>query len=860
MNRNPNCNLCPLHEGVGTICVWGEEVPSRLWSRRQCDVMVIGEAPGWNEDKAGRPFVGDSGRLIREKLEAAGITNYYITNVAKCRPPQNRTPTAKEAKACRVYLDEEIRTVKPKYIIALGSLAAKTVLKKSKITQEHGQLVTLPNGVIGMPVYHPAYALRDPSKLPAIEHDLARFARAMRGEYEETPEIPWRIVTAKTFDQFIREFRESDEFSFDVETSSLDWFKPDQFIRCIGIGLQKRAWVMPLDMPGSPYLNRPEAVRDVLGLLTLLAGGKIAVAQNGKFDNHWIRAICGRKFNLCFDTMLAHHILDENQDHDLKYMSRAYLDAPEYDIPKADKLGRGLEIPEKWLKFLRYCAMDAWYTLKLKGIFEKQLSESKQLYRLFYKLVIPAARALEDIEEEGLTLDLPKYVETEIRVRKERDEALEILNDTAHKAGSRAINWNSPKQVATLLFEDIGIKSTVKTATGAPSTGEEALLAIKGTHPVADQLIKFRELEKFLGTYIEGWKEYTVDGKLYLGYKIHGTVTGRYSSRLHQVPRDGAIRNLVTAPPGWEFAQADLSQAELRIAAELSRDLELVACFQPGGPDVHWRTMLHVIGSGASGEYNDLAKKTATKIAESLQEGLYKLTLPDSLELLRKTGHEAAIAIDKTWKEARKRGKSINFGFVFGMYENKFIETCKLKYGYEPTFDEARAFRQAYFELYAGIPPWHEKQKTLCKLDGQVTDLFGRVRRLPGIHSRDRELRGEAERQSINSPVQGTIGDWKTAALIEIHETISRDKLRIVGEHHDALLMIVRPEYKDEVLPRVREIMRKPKLLKIFKINNVVPMDSEIEVGPWGAGVKYENPTDSNTERDRKSVKRVSTS
>jgi uracil-DNA glycosylase family 4 len=833
MPRNPNCELCPLSEGVETTCVWGEH-SNRKFAQTEADVLVIGEAPGHNEDKAGRPFVGDSGRLIREKLEAAGITSYYITNVVRCRPPKNRTPTAQEAKACRVYLDEEIRAVKPKYVIALGSLASKTVLKKSKITQEHGQLVESP-GFTGVPIFHPAYALRDPSKLPAIEHDLARLKRAMDGKYEATPKIPWRIVTAANFDQFIREFKEAPEFSFDTETSGLFPHDGKGFVRCLGLGLPKRAWVIPLTMPGgigSMSLGR---------LLRRLAAGKVAVAQNGKFDNHWLHYYFGGGFHLDFDTMLAHHTLDENQDHDLKYMARSELDAPEYDLSTKEKTQPKLEDTAVRLKFLEYCATDAWYTLQLYYRFNERLRANRGLHRLFYKLVMPAARALEAIEREGLTLDLPKYAETEQRVRRERDGQLAKLNDLAKAACGREINWNSPQQIAKLLFEDIGLPVTVRTAKGAPSTGEEAMLDLKGKHPVSDQLIKFRELEKFLGTYIEGWKEYIVDGKLYLGYKIHGTVTGRYSSRLHQVPRDDSIRNLVIAPPGWAFCQADLSQAELRIAAELSRDLELVACFQPRGPDVHWRTMLHVIGSGASGEYNELAIETVKTIALGVPKG--GATLSWALEELRAAGHDAAIAIDKTWKEARKRGKSINFGFIFGMFENKFIETCKLKYGYEPTWDEAHAFRQAYFELYPGVPKWHEKQKTLCKLDSQVRNLFGRIRRLPGILSRDRELRGEAERQAINSPVQGTIGDWKAAALIEIHDTIDHNKLRIVGEHHDALLMIVRndPKIQAEVLPRVRAIMRKPKLLETFKIKMAVPMESEIELGAWGAGVKWEN-------------------
>jgi DNA polymerase-1 len=201
-----------------------------------------------------------------------------------------------------------------------------------------------------------------------------------------------------------------------------------------------------------------------------------------------------------------------------------------------------------------------------------------------------------------------------------------------------------------------------------------------------------------------------------------------------------------------------------------------------------------------------------------------------------KAGHEACISIDKRWKEGRKKAKAINFGFLFGMYEKKFIETCKLKYGFEPTFEEAKRFRAAYFALYRGLTPWHRNQKNLVHLNGYARNLAGRMRRLPGIHSSDKMLRMECERQAINSPVQGFIGDYKAMCLVEIHETLPRDRLRIVGEHHDAILMIVRNDSIDEMCPKIERIMKHPRLLDTFKIELTVPMEAELELGPWGAG------------------------
>ena len=834
--RNPDCTACPLHRSVKTVCIGAERV-----GKGDPEILVIGEAPGRQEDATGRPFVGDSGRLIREELAKAGFHNYVITNVIKCRPPDNRDPKPEELKACRKYLDQEIRSLGLKYVLTLGRFSSKSVLKKSKITLDHGNLVETSN-FVGMPAFHPAYCLRDPSKLPALQHDLRRLRKAIDGELEEDKEPTWKLVTAKTFQTFLDEFIEAPEFSYDTETSGLFPFDGKGQIRCLSVGLEDTSWVLPLDMPGSPLQGRKADIEELLGMLVEVAEktDKLAIAQNGKFDQEWMMECYGVQFQLHFDTMLASHILDENQDHDLKYMARTELDAPEYDIPKKEKQGANLHIPAQRQKYWRYAGFDAAYTYRLKQIFAPRLAENPQLKRLFYKLVMPAARAIRRIEARGITLDMDKYAEVEKQITAERDEVKRELDALVRKHNQgKLINWNSHPQVRHFLYEILGLETTVKTDGGLPSTGEDAIVELRGQHPVADQLVKYREKEKFLGTYIEGWKEYIHDSKLYLGYKVHGTVTGRYSSRLHQVPRDGTIRNLATAPPGWDFFQADLSQAELRIAAELSRDLELVSCFRPGGQDVHWRTLLYMIGSGRSKEYTKQAIATAAEIERVRDKDLI---LTEAVEILSKAGHNRSIELWKPWKEGRKKAKAINFGFVFGMYEKKFIQQAKTKYDWDCTYDEAHDFRTAYFELYNGVPPWHEKQKKLCRLDGFVRNLFGRIRRLPGIYSRDKDLRMEAERQAINSPVQGTIGDWKAAALIEIEETIPTSKLRLVGEHHDALLGIVRPEYRDEVLPMVRRIMRRPSLFDLFKITTVVPMESEIEVGPWGAGKTYEDP------------------
>jgi len=829
---NPNCKKCGLWETTtGTVCVAGD-------GPKKADIIVIGEAPGAAEERTGKPFQGESGRILRQELEKAEILHLsYITNVVKCRPPGNRTPTNEEIKACRPYLDKELAQIKPEFVLTVGVPATKVMFRgKAKINQFHGELIENDKvPYIGMPTFHPAYTMRDPSKLPGFRNDIQRLAKKVYGE-ETDRTFSWNIVRRGNFETFIKEFEASAEFAFDLETSGLFSHRDPkrlQYITAIGIALPKRTWVIPCHMHpqyadfGVGPWRRGRSLELLVQLLVALQKktDKKAYAWNGKFDNLWLRNQFGASFKLHFDGMLASHTLNENTDNDLTSNCRDFLDVPEYDIPLKMKQG----ITDDPMPNFKYCAEDCTYTLWLVKLFQKRLKQSLPLRRLFYKLVMPAARAMEDIEMEGFTVDLDEMEDIGLELLSEKVEIEERLNELA----GRKVNWNSPQQVAQVLYKDLGLECTEWTKKKSPSTSETALLDLRGQHEVVDLLVQYRERAKFISTYINGFKKFMVGDKLYVSHKLHGTVTGRYSSRIHSIPRDGKIRNLITAPEGWEFVQGDISQAELRAAAAASGDGELRRCFTED-IDVHWRTLLHTVTSAGLGEYAEAVRETAAKAVPGEDR-----TLVEDAEILLGIGPEEGIRIWPGWKEGRKKAKAINFGFLYGMFENKFMETAKVKYGWYATYQEAHQARESYFALYSGLKNWHGKMKKLAKLNGFVRNLFGRLRRLPGIEAKDKYVRMEAERQAINAPIQGFIGDYKAAVMVEVHETVDRSKFRLVGEHHDAILGIVRSDAKDDVLPQVLKIMREPKLMKTFKIDLGLPMEGELEIGPWGKGEKY---------------------
>jgi uracil-DNA glycosylase family 4 len=837
--RNANCTLCPLHAGARTVCVAGD-------GPRGADILVVGQNPGYQEDRVGKPFVGPSGRTLKGELAKAGLGEHKIryTNAVRCLTPADRPPTAKEIKACKPYLDAEIKLIDPKYIVPLGAIATKAVAK-AKVSTAHGQMIEKDGRVI-CPTYHPAATFRDPSKLLVIQQDLARLKRQIDGTLGETQDaFKYRVVTTrKLLREFFAAFDAAEEYAYDTETNGLFLRKPDFVIRCISFALDDCSWVIPLEMHGGFYESDFNAQAAFFRVMARKAKTKWAAVFHGKYDSGAIRRAYGVSLPHHFDAMLAHHLIDENQDHDLKYVSRVELDCPEYDLGKDLKISDKPEWREKMQdpanreKYWEYNARDAWNTLHLARKFSKVFRKTPRLRRLFNELVMPSSYALEAIEAEGLPVDKKQYSAMVEDFSSRQGFALAALE----KSAGEEVNWNSPQQVARILFEKLKLTIQSRTPTGAPSTGEAAVVDLKGKHPIINELLHFRELEKILSSYLEGWKQYIVGDRIYFSYKQPGTVTGRFSSRLHQIPTDGDIRAIIALQDDsdWEFVAADLSQAELRIAAEMSGDTTLIDIYRKG-QDVHWNTVLFLVGAGHMPEYAQAAIDTVAKLNVCKKYG--KPSLSDALTIMRELGVEACTKAWKEWKTARTNAKRVSFGYLYGMYENTFMKKARVDYDWECTWDQAHAFRTGFFEVYPGIEPWHNRCKRIARIDGYVANMFGRIRRLPGIQSTDKDARMEAERQAVNAPVQGTIGDWKAAAMVEINETIDRDQFRLCGEHHDALLGLVRKGCEDDVLPRVRRIMERPRLLKTFKIQMNVPMIVDVNVGAWGRGRVYRDPS-----------------
>jgi len=788
---------------------------------KQAKVMIVYDAPGDLEDRNGKHLQGRPGKILNEMLEAAGIDREqcYITSLVKCHPPEGRAPSKSEAKTCKPFLDKEIADVKPTHMLTLGATVLGALSKKAKITELHGMPFDY-QGITVVPTFSPAMALRDPTRLPTLRKDVVKLGHVMRGDMPRPEDIHWRVIrTLKDWHEFIEEFKKAEVFAADIETNGLDEHEEGStkvvetgkvrkklkevvtdaaVINSIQIGLDNgHNWALPLQVKPIEITyewygpSKANLRQKLVETLVELSEGKICVGQNFKFDNRWIRKLYGVRFHLSFDTMLAHHLIDENSPHGLKEMAAEFCNAPNYDIPEHLKQGRFKNASEERL-FYRYGCLDVNYTQQLYWIFRKVLLKDPTQRRLFYKLVMRAARMFEDVETDGHFINLESHSEAKKKLIAEKIDLLRQMN----KMAGREINWNSPQQVGELFYKKLGLPVLEKTPGGAPSTDESVLLRLKHKHPVADLLMKFRGVDKNLSTYIEGWEKLMHGDRLFLSTKLHGTVTGRYASRLHQVPRDPFIRSLIDAPEGWTFVSGDYSQIELRIAAMLSNDKRMKEIFQTGG-DIHRATASIILGKP-----------------------------PEAVT-----------------KEERKMAKAVNFGLVYGMGWPKLVIYARDNYEVDLTDEQAQKFRIRFFELYNALPKWHERQRRCVRAFGQVVSLSGRIRHLPGVNSSEKGVRAEAERQGINSPVQGFgSGDMKAMAMVEIHDTFDPKDLRIKGEVHDSILMWIRTSRLKQIIPRCKAIMEKPKLLEEFGIKMTVPIVADFEVGAWGKGTELKGP------------------
>lgn len=885
MKRDANCSLCKLSETAEHVCLLGV-------GPRSTEVMVIGEAPGHREDTTGKPFVGRSGQLLEQALAAYDFKreDIFITNAVSCRPPDNRTPSKKEIAACRVWLERQIKWVKPKYVLLLGNVPLQSITGNSGIKKFRGKPFEK-DGIIFLPTYHPAYVLRcglGSREDYAFQRDLKSFREIVDfGGIPREKNLNYVIVdNHKKFKQLLEDLQ--GVVSIDCEATGLyPWGTPvykkndkgeevfshldPNHIVSIGFGTQNCEYVLPIKAEAWKAPFSLDLIETMLEEIEERIRDCILVAHNGKFDFLWLWVHFGLKWYqyFDFDTMLAHYVLDENDLHGLDHLAKQMFGAPDYDVSLKVKQGREGTLE----KHAEYLALDVHYTRRARYILRKKLRQDGEVYRVFQEILMPCARLFTEVEYDGVYLDLSKMDQAETYLRSELAKA-----ETEMKKFGDLENWGSPKQLGEFLFgkfytdskgkkrKALGLEVIERTKKGAVSTSESVIKRIE--HDIGPAIIRYRGAKQQLSFFIDGWKPYIHKQRLHPSFKLHGTVTGRLSCEhpnLQQVPRDVRIRELITAMPGWVLVEADLSQIELRIAAELAQERTMLDAFRKG-IDVHWLTATRELERGGGGKHKDTIIRTAEAFLKKNGKPR-KLQFPEAMQIvIEQVSPGVAEELQKEWgekdpemlwKEIRKKAKAVNFGYLYGMWWKKFKIYARDNYGVTLTDDDAQASREFFFATFPGYSKWHDRQRRYARLNGYVRSLSGRKRRLPqALLPQDCPERREAERQAINSPVQSFANELNLMSAIQLREEFGRDRVRICGTVHDALLVFVKSEHVEEVVTRLLEIMSRPKLLDTFEIELGVPVLAEAKIGAWGAGISLEKWRSQNAERHRSHLPR----
>lgn len=788
-----DCNLCAFSSPT---CIWGAG-PSKA------KVMVVNSYATEQDEQEGAAVMPSS---LVERLRAIGLDpeKVYYTNSIKCACPRGTKYKVGDIKKCKKHLDKEIAEIQPTYVLVLGAQALKATVDGS-ITELNGVMVEK-DGIKYMPSYSPGIVYRDPGKAPFVEKAMNNFKAMMEGSLEGLPELDIRLITnMRELKRAFHHLKDNNYLylSYDIETTGLVRFEDE--VNLFGFGNDQVQYIIPLEARYSPLKGARLAQRKLIRTCVnwLNRNAKALVAGNGKFDDLFLKYHFGVKPNITFDVVLASHILNENTPNGVKENAVLECNAPEWDVDKDLKTGK-YKTREKYQEYLTYLGYDIYYEYKLYRVFHKKLKQDRALMKLFYHLYMPGIISYETVEEHGVFI----YPQQFKQVRKHLEAERGAIEKELLKLAKHEVNWNSPAQIQKLLYEELKLPVIETTESGSPSTSEATLMQLRDKHPIVELILKYRGVNIQISHFIDGWINRMWGRRLFPNFKLHGTVTGRTSCtdpNLQQVPRDPIIRNLVGAPEGWSVVEIDYSQAELRIAAIMSGDETMKRIYQTGG-DIHTHTYEMITG-------------------EKVSDDKY------------------------IKKEQRKKAKAVNFGFVYGMGWRKFKIYARDNYGVDLTDKEAEQWRERFFQAYHSLPKWHSKQRRIVQSMGQVRSPIGRLRRLPDIYSTDKSKKAEAERQSINSPVQGFGSDLTILGMSEImgnaqyydpDYVLDKDKFFVIGTVHDATLFEVRNDYLMEFCPKAKHILEHPQALKdVFHFETDVPIVADVAVGKsWGAGME----------------------
>ena len=790
MPRNPECSDCVLHSQASHICLWGEG------RGRRSSVMILGQSPGYEENRAGRPFIGPSGRLLSEALAEAGLEDYYITNTVKCFPGRLKVDK-KHIKACAAYLDEEIEKYHPTHILALGNEAVQRLLGKGRIMEIAGKEQWSEKyncWVVG--AFHHAFILRQMGRIGAWKADLYRFARLVKGDLLDKPPVNVKLVgvyiSLSDFRaEFVKNCKAQRPVAFDFETTYSPWWTHDWLAYTIAFSWDATsAYCLPLHHPESLMGDR--AVSFLKEMQEYMAAPQVPkIGHNGAiFDANCWQRLTGYPIYVNYDTMIEAQLIDENRPKGLKWLGRAVLGWPDWDIDAKQYH------PLNMLSFYNGCDTAATFALH-----EKQFeSMDADLKRYYTTLEMPKARAVQTMMHNGIYVDSERL-----------DNAIQITSAAMAEAASRipVKNPNSPAQIAEWLYgrEGLPVPHYTQEEGGKPSTDQEAINTLADRFPQARVVRDYRTYAKRLGTWLTPAKEdlgLSIDQRRHFDYKLANVETGRLSSPYHTTPREPLIRSIYSAPRGWTLISADYSQLEARLVA-------WTACGRPNSWDSDLVTgMLKAFLDG-----REIYLELAAAALRKPQEGVTRQGPKSERQIMGKVPTLAMLY--RISPEGLRE-------YAWKVAEIRYSEA------------EARHLWQLFRQLWPEIPRWHEREERLLRARGIARSVLGRVRHLPEATMGRSQSAHEAINSGINSPIQGLASDINCTAQIILQKKLNPQAALLVGSHHDSLQAQVADHYRDEARQLIVATMEAaPRALLSLGLDLPLGLlKVEVSEGPWG--------------------------
>lgn len=559
----------------------------------------------------------------------------------------------------------------------------------------------------------------------------------------------------QAMDELLERLEKAPDFTFDTETTSLKAFDTQIVGLSFALEKGKAYWVrLPEDR---------EKTQEVLERFrSVFENEKITkTGQNLKYDIEVLACYGIRVKGTLFDTMVAHYLLNPESRHGMDILAQEYLS---YNpMPFEEMMGREKDIRKvDPVRLKEYACEDADVTLQLKEVFAPMLAE-KGAGKLFRDLETPLIPVLADMERTGVRIDTVELG----RLRQDFKKELDEVEKRIFAEAGESFNLNSPKQLGDILFKKLAlIEKPKKTKTGQWSTSEEVLSELAADHAIVADILEYRSIGKLLSTYIEALPQEINPrtGRIHTSFNQTLTATGRLSSsnpNLQNIPvrtRRGQMirRAFVPSDSGHVLMSADYSQIELRIIASLAGEDAMIDAFAHG-QDIHRSTAARVFG----------------------------------------------VPLEEVTKEQRSHAKSVNFGIIYGVSAHGLSRQTGLPRS------ESATIIDSYYKTYPKLRDYIESLKEFAREHGYVETIMGRRRYLPDINSRNANVRGAAERNAVNAPIQGSAADIIKRAMIDVFAELSSGKYatKLLLQVHDELVLDVPKAETEAVGAMVRQKM-----------------------------------------------------